>query len=259
MFNMVINIDGLNINYEIFGEGKPLLLLHGWMANIEAMFPIYQHFRKNRKVIILDFPGQGGKSDKLKESFGVPETAELVYKFMERLNIIGADVMGHSFGGRIIIYLASKYENLFGKIVLIDAAGIKPKNNIKRMFKICTYKIAKMILKMFIPKEKYDERLNELRKKYNSSDYSKLDDGIMKETFKKIIDLDLTDRLKHIKNPTLIMWGENDKDTPLYMAKIMEKNIKDSGLVILKGAGHFSYIDDSPYFLKVTDNFLGGN
>ena len=52
------------------------------------------------------------------------------------------------------------------------------------------------------------------------------------------------------------MWGEEDKDTPLYMAKIMEKNIKDSGLVVLKNAGHFSYIDKSSEFNLITDNFL---
>ena len=52
------------------------------------------------------------------------------------------------------------------------------------------------------------------------------------------------------------MWGENDQDTPLYMAKIMEKEIKDSGLVVLENAGHFSYLDNTNKYLLVTDNFL---
>lgn len=248
----------ININYQIFGEGKPLLLLHGWMACIEAMAPIYQFFSKNRKVIVLDFPGQGGKSDTLTEVWGVPEYSEMIYEFMKKLQIEGADVIGHSFGGRVIIYLASKYANLFDKIILTDAAGIKPKRNLKNRLKVFSFKLSKCLLKMFTSKEKFEEKVNKLRKKYSSSDYSKLDSNIMRETFKNVINLDLTDKLSKITRPTLLVWGENDKDTPLYMAKIMEKKIKDSGIVVLKNAGHFSYLDNSTQYLRVAEVFLGG-
>ena len=248
----------IKINYQIFGEGKPLLLLHGWMACIEAMAPIYQFFSKNRKVVVLDFPGQGGKSDTLTDVWGVPEYAEMVHNFMQELQIEGADVIGHSFGGRVIIYLASKYENLFDKIILTDAAGIKPKRNLKNRFKVFSFKLSKCLLKMFTSKEKFEEKVDKLRKKYSSSDYSKLDSNIMRETFKNVINLDLTNSLDKITRPTLLIWGEEDKDTPLYMAKIMEKKIKDSGLVTLKGAGHFSYLDSTAQFLKIAEVFLGG-
>ena len=79
----------------------------------------------------------------------------------------------------------------------------------------------------------------------------------MRETFKKVINLDLTPNLKDITRPTLLIWGENDIDTPVYMAKTMEKNIKDSGLVILKDAKHFSYIDKINEYNVIVDNFLG--
>lgn len=248
----------ININYQIFGEGKPLLLLHGWMACIEAMAPIYQFFSKNRKVIVLDFPGQGGKSDALTEVWGVPEYSEMVHDFMKKLQIEGADVIGHSFGGRVIIYLASKYENLFDKIILTDAAGIKPKRKFKNRCRVLCYKIAKNVSRVFMSKEKYEEKLDKLRKKYSSSDYAKLDSEIMRETFKNVINLDLTDELSKITRPTLLVWGENDQDTPLYMARIMEKKIKDSGIVVLKNAGHFSYLDSKAQYLRVADVFLGG-
>ena len=80
----------------------------------------------------------------------------------------------------------------------------------------------------------------------------------MRETFKNVINLDLTDNLEKITRPTLLIWGENDKDTPLYMAKIMEKKIKDSGIAILKGAGHFSYLDNVSQYLKIVEVFIGG-
>ena len=130
---------------------------------------------------------------------------------------------------------------------------------IKKWFKIYSYKLGKIILKLTTSKQEYEERINEYRKKHSSNDYASLNSVTMQETFKKIINLDLTNKLKLIKSPTLLMWGENDTDTPLYMAKKMEKEINDSGLVILKGAGHFSYLDAPAQYLNIVQNFLGGN
>lgn len=258
---MVFNYNGININYEIFNdpsasEAKPLLVLHGWMARIEAMAPIYKYFKKDRKVIVLDFPGQGGKSDTLNTPWGVPEYGEMVKALIDILKIKGCDVIGHSFGGRVIIYLSSKYQDLFDKIVLTDAAGVKPKTSVKKLFKIYSYKVAKFFMKLVIPKEKYQAKLEKMRKKRGSSDYAMLETEAMRETFKKVINLDLTNKLKEINNPTLLVWGENDIDTPLYMAKIMEKNIKDSGIVVLENAGHFSYLDNPQKYLIVVEKFL---
>jgi len=261
---MTFEYDGIHINYEIFEDKKngsisnnrPLLLLHGWMARIEAMAPIYQYFKQTRKVIVLDFPGQGGKSDTLKKSWGVPEYAEMVKVFIEKLNIQGCDVIGHSFGGRVIIYLSSHYKELFHKIILTDAAGVKPKVKIQKLLKIYSYKMAKFFLKFVMPKEKYEKKVEEMRKKRGSSDYASLTSDVMRETFQKVIHLDLTSSLKEIEQPTLLVWGENDTDTPLYMAKIMEKEIKDSGIVVLENAGHFSYLDNPQKYLLVANQFL---
>lgn len=256
---MFVKINDIDIHYEIFGEGeKTLLILHGWMASIEAMAPIWRYFEsvKSRKVVVLDFPGQGGKSGNLKEAWGVPEYSEMVKEFMNKLNIIKPDVIGHSFGGRVIIYLTSNNSDLFNKVILTDAAGIKKKLSFKKWIKVRSYKCAKLFLKVFTPKDKYENKLNELRKKYGSSDYANITSDVVRETFNKVISLDLKNSLNKIKNPCLLIWGENDEDTPLYMAKIMEKKIKDSGLVVLKNAGHFSYTDASYQYNIIVENFL---
>lgn len=259
---MNFNYNGININYEIFENevvqenSRPLLLLHGWMAEIRSWAPVYMFFSKTRKVYVIDFPGQAGKSDSLKEPWGVPEYAEMVRNFIENQNIKNCDVIGHSFGGRVIIYLSSKYKDLFNKIILTDSAGIKPKFSLKRTIKIYSYKIAKYFYKIIMPKDKYEKKLEEMRKKRGSSDYSKLQSDVLRQTFNKVINLDLTPNLKEIQNSVLLIWGDSDKDTPLYMAKIMEKNIKDSGLVVLENAGHFSYLDNTQKYLIVANNFL---
>lgn len=261
---MIFKYENLDINYEVFDERenkedattKPLLILHGWMAKIEAMAPIYLYFKKQRPVYVLDFPGQAGKSSALENVWGVPEYSYMVKSFIENQNIVGCDVIGHSFGGRVIIFLSSKYKELFNKIILTDAAGVKPKWNAKKSFKIISYKFLKNTMKFFIPKDKYEKKLDEMRKKRGSSDYSALSSDTMRQTFNNIINLDLTNNLSDIQNSTLLIWGENDQDTPLYMAKIMEKNIKDSGLVIIENAGHYSYLDNSAKYLKVVECFL---
>ena len=107
---MVIRINDTDVNYEIYGEGEEtLLILHGWMASIPAVAPIWQFFMKSRRVVVLDFPGQGGKSGIPKTAWGIPEYSDMVKKFMEKLNLNKPDVIGHSFGGRVIIYLRKMF------------------------------------------------------------------------------------------------------------------------------------------------------
>lgn len=259
---MIFKYKELDINYEIFKDEtnninqKPLLLLHGWMANIEAWGPVYNHFKKSRPVYVIDFPGQGGKSSTLSETWGVPEYAEMVKEFIKEQQIEGCDVIGHSFGGRVIIYLSSEFKDLFNRIVLTDSAGILPPKSVAKSFKQGVFSVGKSVLKTILPNDKYEKTLDSLRKKTGSTDYAALDSEIMRESFKKIVNLDLKDRLKDIKNSTLIIWGENDTETPIYMAKIMEEEIKGSGLVVLENAGHFSYLDNLQKYLIVVNEFL---
>lgn len=268
---MEIKIHGLEIHYEIFDDvddvrtgnvdagnnaRKSVLLLHGWGACIEAMAPIYQYLKSKYRVYVLDFPGESGKTPPPSEPWGVPEYGEMLKSFMEELSIVNPYVIAHSFGGRVAIYLASKYQNLFDKIVLTDAAGVKPRKTFQKTVRSLTFKGGKWALQNLVPEAQREERLKEWRDKYSSADYKALKSEVMRETFKKVISLDLTDNLEKIKCPTLLIWGENDTDTPLYMAKIMEVKIPDSGLVVMKNAGHFSYLDKSADYNVIVDTFF---
>lgn len=256
---MFIDINGAQIYYEVMGEGKAVLLLHGWGACIKSMTSIWSFLKNKYKVYILDFPGESGQSPEPPLPWGVPEYGEMVKEFIDKLQISKPSVIAHSFGGRVAIYLASKYKNLFDKIILTDAAGVKPKMTFKKFYRRIVFKIGKVCLKIFTPKKYRDKKMQEYRDKYSSADYKALKTDNMRETFKKVISLDLTPNLKEIERPTLLIWGENDVDTPLYMAKIMEKNIKDSGLVVLKDAKHFSYVDKVFEYNAIVDNFLSND
>lgn len=148
--------------------------------------------------------------------------------------------VGHSFGGRICLMLATMLPQLKA-IVLVDAAGLKPKRTIKYYYRKFKYKVKKIL------------RLN--TNKCGSPDYIKLS-PIMKKTFVNVVNLYLDNLLEKILIPTLIVWGDKDKETPKYMACRLSKKIQNSGLVFLKG-GHYCYLENYPLFCKILNSFVG--
>ena len=256
---MNINIDNLNIYYEEFGDDKKnlpvVLFLHGWGADHKCFLPIINVIKEKYKVYVLDLPGHGNSSSLIK-SFNVDDYKNVVIKFINEMNIKNIILVGHSYGGRIIIKINSD-ENIdfnIDKNILIDAAGIKKNQSLKTKIKIFTYKLSKNALNIIPDKNKREELLNKLKTKFGSSDYNNAT-PIMRETLVKSVNEDLSPLLKNMKE-TLLIWGENDKDTPLSDAKIMEKEIKNSGLVVLKGCGHFSFIEDRYTFERVIKSYL---
>lgn len=241
-------ISGTELHYERRGEGSPVLLLHGWGANIAAMKPIADCvISLGYEAVSLDFPGFG-ESPEPDGVWGVPEYAEATRAFMEEQGIVGCDVICHSFGGRVTILLASGDETLFNRLILVDAAGVRPKRGLRYYTRTFFYKLGKRMKKIG-PLDRL-LHLSERQKNAGSEDYRALSDR-MKGTFVRVVNLDLAPRLKNIKNETLIVWGENDAETPMYMAERMAREIKNSGLAVLPGAGHFSYIDQYPRFCAI--------
>jgi len=255
---LMTEIDGIDISYEVSGEGKPLLLLHGWGGQIDSWLPVTEHYAAARKVYVIDFPGFG-KSSIPPSTWSVGDYMNCLKKWMDSQNLKKVDIMGHSFGGRVSIMLASCFPEYVDRLVLVDSAGLKPKRSLKYYFKVYTYKVMKKIarysglVKLFkVFKVDIEERM---RSKSGSADYRALPES-MRGTFVKVVNEDLKKYLSGIKASTLLIYGEDDKDTPPYFGEIMKKTIPDAGLVILKNAGHFAYLDQFYSFIKITDAFL---
>lgn len=249
---MEITIDNKKIYYEVEGEGKPLILLHGWLASSETMKPLQQHLSRNFKVYNVDIIGFG-KSELPDKPMNTNDFGDFLAKFIEQLNIENPILIGHSHGGRTVINYAGRKLGKINKIVLIDSAGIKPKRSINYYIKIYTYKIVKKILKLF-PKN-----LERIRKKvlnkFGSADY-KASPEILRKTMNIIINEDQKEIMKNINVPTLMIWGDKDTATPLNDAKQMEKLIPNSGIAVLEGTGHFSYLEKLPQCCIILDEFL---
>ncbi len=247
---MTVEIRGLKIEYTDEGKGPVVLFLHGWAAPASLYAPILTHLsRGGHRVVAPNMPGVGG-SQEPPRPWDVEDYVDLVQAFCDELSLTKCVLMGHSHGGRVILALASgEHKSLkIDKIILMDAAGLRPKRGAKYYIKVYSYKAAKAILHPF---PTLRERL---QRKAGSADY-RAASPVMRGTLSKLVARDLTDCLPKIMSPTLLIWGQDDTATPLYHAKIMEDLIPDAGLVVFPG-GHFACLENLPACLRVLDAFL---
>lgn len=253
---MNITVSGLKINYVKTGEGPCVLLLHGWGSNADAFGPAIKSLAENHEVIALDFPGFG-QSDMPPEPWCVDDYTDFVIEFIKEMGVKSLSLIGHSFGGRVIIKLANR-DNLpfeIHKLVLVDSAGIKPKKSLKTRIRQRIYKICKGFLSIGFMKKLFPNAIDALQGKFGSADY-KSAPPVLRQTLVRVVNEDLTHLLPTIKQSTLLFWGDKDTATPLTDAKTMEKLIPDAGLVTVEGAGHFSFAEQPYLFRRVLHSFL---
>ena len=252
---MIINIRDYDINYIDEGSGEAVLILHGWGSNLNSFFALINLLKTKYRVLALDYPGFG-ESEMIKESFSIDDYVDIVIEFLKAMNVDKVTLVGHSYGGRIIIKLNNRLNLPFviEKNVLIDAAGLKNRQDIKTKVKISTFKTLKKLANVLpISDDMKSEYETFLKSKFGSKDYSSAP-KVLQETLVKSVNEDLVDLLPYMRE-TLIIWGDNDMVTPMWMAKKMENDIKNSGLVVLHG-GHFSFIDDPDTFLRVIKSYF---
>jgi len=229
------------LEYNIQGKGPVVIFLHGWGGNLESFGWVAKKVaEQGHKTLNISFAGHGASAPPT-GVWGIDEHCGQLLDLMDNLGIATATLVGHSFGGRAAIWMAANRPERVDKIVLVNSAGIKPKLSLKKRFRIWRYKRLKARGKNV--------------SKFGSNDYKYLDPNL-RAAFVKIVNEDLTPLLPQIAAPALLVWGTRDKDTPMYMAKKLLRGIKDSGLVKIEGAGHWSYTDDPNTFLSVLYNFL---
>ncbi len=228
------------MNAIVSGSGKVLLLLHGYLSKKEYFQKQIDYFSKWFKVVAIDFLGFNGQ--KIDYPFSLDDYKNSINRLIDELNVEKLDIIAHSFGSRVVLKMLPENKKI-DKIVLTGAAGLKPKKSLKVRFKILKYKV----LKRFVKKEKL--------KNFGSSDYLALD-SVMKQSFVKIVNEHLDYRLKLIDNKVLLVFGNNDTETPLYMAKRLKKGLKNSSLYVIDNASHFCFLEKHEEFNIIVKEFL---
>jgi pimeloyl-ACP methyl ester carboxylesterase len=232
------------------GDGREtLLFLHGWRSNKEVWSHVINRLDGvGFDIFAINLPGFGA-SQAPTDVFDVSNYAEIVASFIKKLGLSNVVIIGHSFGGRIAIKLASTHPQLINKIVLVDSAGFVTAQITKKIVSLG----AKIIKPFFKP-----EFMQPLRKKIyrtiGAEDYVATPN--LQKTFVQITSEDLSADMGKIICPTLIIFGQNDKDTSVGFGKKMNSLIPNSKLLIISNAGHFSFLDDTEEFVKILTEFI---
>lgn len=250
-----ITIRGLQFHYTDSEEGERIIILmHGWGCDHTTLASVERvALQAGYRVVNVDFPGFG-RSQEPDDVWGVDDYTRLMEEFISTLGIKHPTLLGHSFGGRVGILYASRHDDV-KSMILVDAAGIKPRRSLRYYWKVYTFKAVKRLMYLAYGREEAEKRLDARRAKAGSSDYASAS-PMMRRILSRVVNEDLTDRLALIKAPTLLIWGENDTATPIADARKMESLIPGAGLVSFPGCGHYSFLDNPGQFAAVLRSFL---
>lgn len=244
---MYSTINGQNLYFQKVGKGRDLILIHGWGADVSTFWPMIDFLKDNFTLWLIDLPGFG-RSDLPKKQFTISDFAETIARFIKNNHIKKPMVLGHSYGGKVAIKLASLYPNSIDKLILEGSSGIKSQ---KTLFQILIFPVAKIA--HFLLPDIFNTRSKIRNKLYKKLESDYKDAGNMKDIFLNTLKEDLTEDLSKITAETLLIWGERDRAVPLRYGKKMYQLIKNSKLVVLEDIGHFPHTKDPErmaYYVK---------
>ena len=242
---MKIKVKDTLVNYIQYGEGKDIILLHGWGQNIEMMKPIGDNLAGNFRITIIDFPGFG-ESEEPSEAWNISDYSNMLELLVKELKIKKPIVMGHSFGGRVAIRYSAN--NPIEKLVLFGSPCVRLQQ--KQPLKVRILKKLKTLPGM--------DKFGEFMKKYIGSRDYKAASPMMRQILVNTVNEDLSAYASQIEELTLLIWGDNDTEAPIEEAKMLEKIMPDAALIVLPGT-HYAYLENLGQILNILHSFLNGD
>lgn len=234
--------------------GYPLVMLHGWGQNLQSLQPMGELLANRSKVHIIDLPGFG-KSPAPPEDWDTSQYAQRIHQYLDEQGIEQADLVGHSFGGRVSIRLAAKYPQRVRSITLINSGGLQRQRTLGQSLRsqwVRTMRNGFKISPLY-----RDELLTWHSQKYGSRDY--LNAGELRGTLVKTVSEDLAELAKQIQIPVLLLWGEADTETPIEMGYRYHSLFSNSQLITIPNRDHFMFQGEGAHLCAYyVDKFLDG-
>lgn len=238
------------------GSGEPLLILHGASGN-RGWLSYVQALSKQFTVYLPTHPGFG-ESDRPDWIETIPDMAAFYTWFQAEQGLENIRCIGFSMGGWLAAEMAATSQHAFSKLILVDAAGIKPQNGeIADIFIITPAQINE--LTFHDPKQapEYDQIYGQTPTPEQINMAERGREMAVKVCWKPYMyDPRLPALLGRVKTPTRIVWGRQDQLVPLECGELYQKAIKGSELVIIDNCGHAPQIERPTDFIKTALEFL---
>ncbi|MBI1839129.1 MAG: alpha/beta hydrolase [Candidatus Colwellbacteria bacterium] len=236
-------------------KGDAVIILHGWGSSAHSFDRIKEALIKGSfRVYVPDLPGFGGAAEPPSD-WRLNDYATFVLRFAEEQRIDKFYLLGHSFGGQVGILFAARFPERVKGLILYGAAAVRRKDSFKRQIFMVFAKTGKKFLSF--PPFRFLQRpaARLLYKTAGSVDYHRASDT-MKSVMRTILKEDVTSFLPRISAPTLLIWGEHDRATPLADAEIIRKSLPNATLAVIAGAGHSAHKEQPEKFLESLLPFL---
>ncbi|MEH7081190.1 alpha/beta hydrolase [Neobacillus drentensis] len=257
-----LQVEDLQIHYEIEGEGPPLMILHGMGNNSQSWKKQLQGLSKQFMVIAWDAPGYGKSSDPIIELKEFSQFADVLKGFIEKLNYSSVTLLGHSMGSAIALDFCYRFPEMVDALIISDAtrgaAALSKEENERRLNNRLHN------IETLDPKELAKLRVQELLspqpdpeiKKEAERIYSQIRPMGFRSVAYSLFSLNQMDILSAIHVPTLVICGELDRVTPVSESQIFHEGIMGSTFVTIPGTGHLCYQEDPASFNGIVLGFL---
>jgi len=248
---MQIVVRGLLTTYVRSGQGKTVILLHGWGDRARGFAAIQSALAASYDVIAPDLPGFGGTQPP-PSAWGLDDYARFVAELAEKLELRLYAVVGHSNGGAIAVRGFGRGALTAERLVLLASSGIR--GEYKGRVRVLRYaaKTGKAIMAPLPIGMKQKLR----RSVYSAIGSDMLVAEHLQETFKRVATDDVRNDARHIATPTLLIYGANDTETPVRYGALLHRLIRQSLLKVIPNAGHFVHADQSAEVIKAIEEFL---
>jgi len=248
------------VHYEVFGRGRPVILLHGWLGSWGLWQETMAFLGQNYRTYALDFWGFG-ESGKKRNTYQVFDFVSLVDQFMDRLGIMQAPLVGHSMGGTVSLSVAIHYPERARKVVVIGSPIVG--SSLAFPLKLAGYRpLAFMLFNMF----GVFRAAMKVASPFICSDPhfpAMMDRDLSKTTLESFLvsisslrKTDLRPRLAEINVPVMGMYGNHDNIVHPKQWQPLQSKISSAHIVRFPKAGHFIMMDEPAAFTQSLKEFL---
>lgn len=248
------------VHYEVFGRGRPVILLHGWLGSWGLWQETMAYLGRYYRTYALDFWGFG-ESGKKRESYRVSDFVSLVQQFMDQLGIVRAPLVGHSMGGTVALSVAIQYPQLVSRVVVIGSPIVG--SSLALTLKLAGYRpiawlvyhwmwALKQAIRLFAPMITRDERWPEMMDR----DLSQVTLESFLHSIASLRQVDLRPFLAQIRVPVMGMYGDRDVIVHPRQWVSLKAGVPHARIEHFPDAGHFIMLDAPKRFMRLLHAFL---